>query len=253
MLCGAVSGWMWWQARADGYAGLPVNTLGQILGDLLLMGLAAPVINHSRHRGRQHEANGGTLLSALAQAAHRVQLLDDRVCLGELGQSTAPGSSAVSTAAAYRSQLLVALASAMENDAHIEILLPDPEHLDSCGADRLPDADVGLLRAAVDSLMADLAALTVSAALGRLDVRLYSTMATVSMIRCDDHVWACLHPMGTPHTASYLAVDAQSENARVLYHYFHRLQAHAREVAHAHDGPPVRRAQHGGGSSPAVD
>jgi len=50
--CLGFAGWLWWNAQADHYAGLSINTVGQLLGDLLTAGLTAPMTRRYRTRRR---------------------------------------------------------------------------------------------------------------------------------------------------------------------------------------------------------
>ena len=206
-LCLSLLGWTWWDARAGGYAGLAVNTLGQIIGDVLLMGLVAPVGIRLRRRAR---TRGPALTDAIARAKHRVQLLDLDVCL--------------------HPALPRAVRAALANDACVEILLPEP------GAPGVPEGYPGRLRDLLDRLDAlrrsggEAAA---SGRSGRLDIRLYRGPAAVSIVRCDGRIWASLHPDG-PTGSAYLALDADCANARALRAHFDRL--------HAEGLPPARAA-----------
>ena len=117
-VCVAAAAWSWWQAQIGGYAGLPVNTLGQILGDLLLMGLVAPLAKLRWPAAERGRRSNPPILDTLARARHRIQVLDVRMCLPEFTQGTA-GRPAVSSGVAR------ALESALGNDACVEVLLPD--------------------------------------------------------------------------------------------------------------------------------
>jgi hypothetical protein len=233
-----MSGWLFWDAHLDGFAGLPVNTLGQILGDLLLMGLARPFIDSRRRRDHRSTAGGQVWLDALARA-NRIQLLDAHLCLAALKDPVVLGAPALHDGHAHQPDLLSTLRTAMGNDAHIEILLPDPEQ------QSWPDplgVSVEAMRSAVHAFIGDLAALAETAVLGKLDLRLYPTVTTLSMIRCDHQVWVCLHPTGSPRAGSYLLVDACSDNARVVFDYFNRVQADARRSTRAPDASTTQDA-----------
>lgn len=220
LLCLVLTGWLLLDAKHDRYSGLPVNTLGQVLGDLLLMGLAAPVVDRRKRLRRRSPMNDLFLLDRLAKAKHRIQLLDVRLYATVAGPPLAGPPS----------ELARALAQALDNDALVEILMPDPE---------TPVADAA--RRAVESLLVELRLLAETAVLGRLDVRLYSVPTTISMVRCDQDVWARLHPEGSPRVGSALAIDARSDNARVLYEYFNQIQADARPAARAHGAAELRQ------------
>src|SRR5436305_7557789 len=102
------------------------------------MGLVAPLArrDRARDRGTEPAAAAPSPLGALARAAHRIQLLDVRLCFPQLAAAPRAGelqpsqSSSVSrdgaaAAASSSSSLQVALSSAIANDACVEILLPD--------------------------------------------------------------------------------------------------------------------------------
>jgi len=206
-LCLSLFGWTWWDARAGGYAGLAVDTLGQIIGDVLLMGLVAPIGIRLRRRARTRDP---ALMDVIARARHRVQLLDLAVC--------------------FHPALPRAVGAALANDACVEILLPEPD------APGVPDGYPEHLRDLLDRLDAlrrsggDAAA---SGRSGRLDVRLYRGPAAVSIVRCDARIWASLHP-DRPTGSAYLALDRDCANARALRAHFDRL--------HAQGLPPARAA-----------
>lgn len=196
-LCLTLLGWTWWDARAGGYAGLAVNTLGQIIGDVLLMGLVAPVGIRRRRRVRGRDP---ALMDVIARAGHRIQLLDLEVCLHPALPRT--------------------LAAALANDACVEILLPEPD------APGVPEGYAERLR----GLLEDFNALRPASAgasaqrSGRLEVRLYRGPAAVSIVRCDGRIWASLHP-DRPTGSAYLALDQDCANARALRDHFDRLHA----------------------------
>ena len=221
-VCVVAAAWSWWQARIGGYAGLPVNTLGQILGDLLLMGLVAPLANLRRPAAERGRGPSAPILDTLAQAKHRIQLLDVRMCLPDFTQSPAGRSVAAGSSGVAR-----ALESALGNDVCVEVLLPDPDAPVCTTTARelgvAPEAYRRSLRCLVD----DLATLPGPSLSGRLDVRVYTEHVSVSMIRCDEHFWAALDPQGTT-TTPYLALEHGGQNARDLQSYFERLRASAR-------------------------
>ena len=228
-VCVVAAAWSWWQARIGGYAGLPVNTLGQILGDLLLMGLVAPLANlrwPAAERGRRPTP---PILDALARAKHRIQLLDVRMCLPEFTQSAAGPCAAGSSGVAR------ALESALGNDVCVEVLLPDPDAPVCTTTARKLGVAPETYRTSLRCLVDDLAALPGQSLSGRLDVRVYTEHVSVSMIRCDEHFWAALDPQGTT-TTPYLALEHGGQNAKDLQSYFDRLRASARTT------PRPRRA-----------
>ena len=206
-LCLSLLGWTWWDARAGGYAGLAVNTLGQIIGDVLLMGLVAPVGFRLRRRARTRDP---ALIDAIGRAKHRVQLLDLEAC--------------------FHPALPRAVRSALANDACVEILLPEPD------APGVPEGYPERLRdllGRLDALRRSGGDAAASGRSGRLDVRLYRGPAAVSIVRCDGRIWASLHP-DHPTGSAYLALDADCANARALRAHFDRL--------HADGLPPARAA-----------
>lgn len=209
-LCLSLLGWTWWDARAGGYAGLAVNTLGQIIGDVLLMGLVAPIGLRRRRRVRTSDP---ALMGVIARAKHRVQLLDLAVCLHPALPRT--------------------VGAALANDACVEILLPEP---DTPG---VPDDYRDRLTVLLNALRAlrrsggDAAGPGRS---GRLDVRLYRGPAAVSIVRCDGRIWASLHP-DRPSGSAYLALDRDCDNARALRAHFDRLHAEGLPPARAAPGP----------------
>ncbi|HEY3867217.1 MAG TPA: hypothetical protein VGM10_02670 [Actinocrinis sp.] len=258
-ICIVLAGWTWWDAQVGGYVGLPVNTLGQIVGDLILMGLLAPLAplaRRHRHRNRNNRrdepAGVRTLLQRVADATHRIQLLDAHVCLprtepAEAGQGL--GDPAVS-----RTELGEAVRAALDNDVCVEILLPDPESACCHGIARRLGVEPGSYRRALSLLLDDLDSVSRGAESGRLDLRLYTEPAIVSIVRCDERVWASLDPDGTLATAGYLEVDLDCENGRTLQAYFNRLHAAARIPWHGGKVPAARdpRQPAGTGPSPAV-
>jgi hypothetical protein len=250
-LCATLAGWSWWSAQASGYAGLPVNTLGQITGDLILMGLVAPMARRdlSRDRGAESMTAGPSPLGALARAAHRIQLLDVRLCLPQLTAAAAArhpvprqssGSSPTSrdsVLAAADHSLQFALSSAIANDACVEILLPDPE--ESAGLDFVQRFGVlpAHYRGALSQFVKDLDALSAAAESGRLDVRLYAEPSSVSLVRCDQRIWMSLHPEGPADASDYLTLDQAGENTQVLQAYFNRLYTTARPARQTRGDP----------------
>ncbi|HEV2639411.1 MAG TPA: hypothetical protein VGX23_30010 [Actinocrinis sp.] len=78
LVCATLLALMWWDSRSDGYDGLPVNTLGQVLGDLIMMGIALPLVLPRRPREEPVECGlpAAELVEQLARATRRIQLLD---------------------------------------------------------------------------------------------------------------------------------------------------------------------------------
>ena len=218
--CVAAAAWSWWEAQIGGYAGLPVNTLGQILGDLLLMGIVAPLANLRWPEAERGDRAAPPILDALAEAKHRIQVLDVRMCLPEFALGTPEPLVA-------RSGVARALESALGNDACVEVLLPDPDAPVCATTARELGVAPETYRKSLRCLVDDLAALPGRSLPGRLDVRVYTEHVSVSMIRCDEHFWAALDPQGTT-TAPYLALEHGGENAVDLQSYFDRLRASAR-------------------------
>jgi hypothetical protein len=52
LVCSGITGWLWWNAQADHYTGLPINAIGQVFGDLLTAGLIAPMVYRPRNGAR---------------------------------------------------------------------------------------------------------------------------------------------------------------------------------------------------------
>jgi hypothetical protein len=223
--CLALVAWLWWDSQTADYAGLPVNTLGQILGDLLLVGLAPLTATLRRSRGRRQPSASQNRSGDIAAARHRVQLLDIRSSF--LGLAGLPPERAQREAAGRRNDLLRALASALRNGARAEILLPDPDSPSSARiASELaiaPDVYVSFLHA----LLSGMAALQRAYTPERLELRLYTAPAAISMTRCDQRTWVYLNPPVSTADA-YLAFDAASANADTLQTYFNQLSAGAR-------------------------
>ena len=105
--------WAWWAAQEGGYAGLPVNVLAQITGDLVLMGLLIPVVRLAEPGCADNTAPVPSHGHSLVTARRCVQLLGSPTLLRQL---CTDGSAA----------LVHDLRAALENDIRVEILLPDP-------------------------------------------------------------------------------------------------------------------------------
>lgn len=63
-------GLIWWSAQTTDYAGLPINALGQVVGDLLMMGMALPALS-GRSRQNPKHSKGTRRDSALITCLHR--------------------------------------------------------------------------------------------------------------------------------------------------------------------------------------
>lgn len=227
-LCAALTGWSWWTAQADGYVGLPVNTLGQIIGDLLLMGLIAPLARRDRAGGSAEPETDPTP-AALAKAAH-IQLLDVGFCFPDLAGEF-PGA-AGTQAPDRRDSVVDALCTALENNARIELLLPDPDTSAGLDAARRLCVEPDFYRKALNRLIIDLASVSGAVDIGGLELRLYAEPTHISVIRCDGRIWTALNVgglYGTP--TAYLVLDQGSGNARALVSYVNRLYATARSLS----------------------
>lgn len=242
--CLALIGWLWWDSQTADYAGLPVNTVGQILGDLLLMGLAPLAAALRRSRASWRSSAGQNRWADIAAARYRVQLLDIRSSFH--GIAGLPPERAQREADDRRSDLLRALASALGNGARAEILLPDP---DAASTARVaidlaiaPDIYLSFLRA----LLNGMATLQRAYPRDRLELRLYASPAAVSMTRCDQRTWVYLNPPISTAEA-YLAFDAPSANAGALQTYFNHLSAGARTSAYGVDSAAEKAQPQAGG------
>lgn len=96
-----IFGWTGWDAVLDGYAGLPVNTIGQIFGDVLLALLTAPFI--PRRRDGYHPLLRREQTAAANQPEEVKNLLTESEPQGELATS-AETESAFSTTAQFGDQ-----------------------------------------------------------------------------------------------------------------------------------------------------
>lgn len=235
-VCAALTGWSWWTAQASGYVGLSVNMLGQIIGDLLLMGLVAPLTRRGRVGRGGTEAEATPEPAALLATAFQIQLLDVGFCLPQLA-----GMSRYRTGAGVigrQDEIVGLLRTALENDARIEILLPDPGTSAGHDAARRYGVDPDNYRKALMHLLHELGTVSGVGDSGGLDVRLYAEPAHVSVIRCDGQIWTSLHLDGSTDTPAYLALDQGSENARALQSYLNRLYATARSISSVLGGNP---------------
>ena len=242
--CLGLVAWLWWDSQTADYAGLPVNTIGQILGDLLLVGLAPLTATVRRSRAWRQPSASQHRSGDIAAARHRVQLLDIRSSF--LGLAGLPPERAQREAAGRRNDLLRALASALKNGARAEILLPDPDAPSSAHAATdlaiAPDIYASFLRA----LLSGVAALQSAYTPERLELRLYTAPAAISMTRCDQRTWVYLNPPVSTADA-YLSFDSASANADTLQTYFNQLSASARTNMRGPDGmTETDRPQPGG-------
>lgn len=226
--CLALIAWLWWDSQIAGYAGLPVNTVGQILGNVLLAGLGPLAAACRRSRARWPRSVSHSRSADIAAARHRVQLLDVRSSF--LGIAGLSPQRAQREADGRRHELLRALSSALENGARAEILLPDPEAPSTARvAVELavaPDVYLSFLR----TLLNGMALLQRAYPPDRLSLRLYAAPAAISMTRCDQRTWVYLNPPVSTSDA-YLTFDAVSANASTLQTYFNHLSAGARTSA----------------------
>jgi hypothetical protein len=209
VLCVALAAWTWWSAQADGYTGLSINILGQITGDVLLMGLIAPLAGRARpectaERGEAFPAG------APAAARRRVQLLDPRICLPRI-------------CAGGRASLVHELRTALENDTSVEILLPDPGAPASRAAARRLGLEPRVYVRCLEGLLEELFAACANAPAGQFGLRLYTDPVDLCFVRCDERIWASLTPEGDAASPEYFALDRRCAAARLLQSYFKRL------------------------------
>lgn len=223
MPCLAVVGWVWWDSQADGYTGLPVNTLGQIIGDLILAALAGPVALGYRFTRTERARAAGSVADRIAKARHRVQLLDVTGCL--LSWSEVPPRAADrSELDRRRAQIVAAVRTALERDVAVEILLPAPGLAQSRGVPRALGLSAGTLRDLVEVAETDLWALFDEVPAGHLDIRCSQKWPALAMVRCDDRVWVWLRPDGLPGAAPLcLEFGTRTGNARAVAAHFNDL------------------------------
>ncbi|HEU5332842.1 MAG TPA: hypothetical protein VFU73_08765 [Actinocrinis sp.] len=223
MPCLAVIGWVWWDSQADGYTGLPVNTLGQIIGDLILAALAGPVALGYRFARHERTRPAGDVVARIARARNRVQLLDVTGCL--LSWSEAPARTADrQDADRGRDRLVAALRAALERDVAVEVLLPAPSLAQSRGVPRTLGLSPAALRDLAEGAEADLHALFDEVPAGRLEVRYSQKWPALAMLRCDDHMWVSLRPEGLPGSPPLcLEFAARTANARAVAAHFNDL------------------------------
>jgi hypothetical protein len=220
--CLVAMAWVLRDSQLDGYVGLPVNTLGQIVGDLLLAAIAGPVAvgYHVAQRTRPHPV--ADLPTRLAGAKHRIQLLDATGCL--LSWSNVPLRGASRTEReCTRDKIIDALREALERDVAVEILLPDPA-IAQPRALRALGFTAAAHRELSESARADLEALHEAVPHGRLDIRSSRRRPTLALVRCDGRVWVTLPSDGMPGSSPlHLEFGARSHNARALAAHFNEL------------------------------
>lgn len=212
--CVVLTLWAWWAAQESNYAGLPVNVLAQITGDLVLMGLLAPAVRLAGPQCGQDTGHTPSPGRSLATARHCVQLLDSPTLLRQL---CTDGSAS----------LVRDLRAALENDIRVEILLPDPTgRAGRVAASRLgiePGGYGRRLTRLLDELNTGLA----QAQWRGLDLRLYPDPVDVCFIRCDERVWVSMHPNSPARTPDYFPLDQRCGTASLFQTYFERLRSAA--------------------------
>lgn len=229
MPCLAAIGWVWWDSQADGYSGLPVNTLGQIIGDLILAALAGPVALGYRFARHERIRPAGDVAARIARARNRVQLLDVTGCLLSWSEAPVRGADRPELDRG-RDRLVAALRAALERDVAVEVLLPAPGLVQSRGVPRTLGLSPAALRDLAEDAEADLCALLDEVPAGRLDIRYSQKMPALAMVRCDDRVSVWLRPDGLPGTAPLrLEFGARTDNARAVAVHFNDL---LRSAAH---------------------
>jgi hypothetical protein len=234
-LCFFLVVWTWWDAQASGYAGLPVNMLGQVIGDFLLMGLATPLGSQSRTRRPRADGADRSVLGALTHATRRIQLLDLGICLAPPIRSLPDrNSDGIDHGEAT---LTGALAEALENNVRVEVLLPAADAPSGRQAARELGLGIDAYRQRLALFHQNLAEAAERACAGVLIVRYYDQPTAVSLVRCDDLMLASLHCGELRSTHPYLSIDHDSENARALRSYFDRLYAES----NSSPGPAFRR------------
>jgi hypothetical protein len=214
--------WVVRDSQIDGYVGLPVNTLGQIVGDLLLAAIAGPVAvgYHVAQHTRPHPI--GDLPARIASAKHRVQLLDATGCL--LSWSTAPvrGTSRTERECT-RDRIIAALRAALERDVAVEILLPEPA-IAQPKTLRALGFTAAAHRELSETARVELEALHDAVPYGRLDIRISQRWPTLALVRCDARVWITLPSDGMPGSSPLcLEFGVRSPNARALAAHFNEL------------------------------
>ena len=215
--CVALTAWTWWAAQASEYAGLPVNVLGQIAGDLVLMGLLAPLARRVRPNCTDDTAGTSTADQALAIAKDRIQLLNPEILGGECAS------------------LVQDIRAALKNHARIEVLLPDPRSL----ADDItagPGSEPGAHDRRLEHLLEQFGAEYAQVQSRGLDLRLYSDQAGFRFIRCDERMWVSMRPSG--QAPAYVALNRGCGTAAMFRDYFDRLHYTARTPSHGPVPPP---------------
>lgn len=209
--CAAVLGMMWSDSSAEEYSGLPINVLGQITGDLVMMGIAFPVVLPRRPREERHEGALGTveLAAQLNHTTRRIQLLEVASALFPAAQDD-------------RGAILAALRAALSRDVTVEILLPEPAR--SAGRD-------GRIGQPTRTVEEDLVYLRDEVPTGILDVQHYRETPPLALARCDDRLWITFTATeqfgaaaaGADPERSFLCLDTRTHNARAVTLYFARL------------------------------
>lgn len=264
LLCAAVLGLMWWDSQTEGYSGLPINTFGQVLGDLIMMGIALPLVLTRRPREEPTECGfpAGELVNQIARATRRVQLLEVGATLfPEVAGGTVGVSARGCTCADGEGADADLVAGAENFSAHDgcreRVHRAGPEralHIATDGeyALRARSAILNALRAAlardvpVEILLPrselagqagrtidqDLASLRRAVPTGKLDVHYYGDAPAMAMARCDDQVWVSFPCADNVSSAAvsddagvYLRFGVHSRNARALILQFARLAA----------------------------
>lgn len=215
LLCVLPAVWSWWAAQASGYAGLPVNMLGQIAGDLVLMGLLAPTVRLAGPGCIQESGLGPPHTDSLATARHCVQLLDPPALLRQLVTDR-------------RASLVHDLRAALQNDIRVEILLPDPAGSAGRAAARRLGLEPGGYGRRLERLLDEVGSGLAQAQWRGLDLRLYSDPVEVCFIRCDRKIWVSMHPNSRALPPDYVALNRRCGTAALFQAYFEHLHSAAR-------------------------
>lgn len=193
---------------------------------------------------RDEPAGVRALLYRFRHATCRIQLLGTWICLPRVETTTADQAPCdIAGFTAFRTELGAAVRTALDNDVRVEILLPDPESPCSQGIAQRLGVEPGLYRRLFSLLLDDLHSASRAAGSGHLDLRFYTEPATLSIVRCDEWLWASLSPDGaseTPDYADYLEVDQDCENGRALQAYFDRLYTTSGLPWHGHKAGAAR-------------
>lgn len=220
--CLVAIAWVLRESQIDGYVGLPVNTLGQIVGDLLLAAIAGPVAvgYHVAQHTRPHPI--GDLPTRLASAKHRIQLLDATGCLLSWSDVPLRGTSRTERECT-RDRIIDALREALERDVVVEILLPEPG-IAQPRTLRALGFTAGAHRELAETARAELEALYDEVPHGRLDIRTSQRWPTLSLVRCDGRMCVTIPSDGMPGSSPLLlGFSARSHNARALAAHFNEL------------------------------